>query len=271
MIYSPFELPQGTPLHWAAFARNQLAMEALLELGADIDSTYHALDASTTPLALAIWAGDVEVVKFLLLNGANGRLKDSKGRNCLHFMTLYRPDRHGSLTHHWHYWIRHGNWDEHQRRMAELVKLVAEAGADVEAGYERYPQYTPIIEASELGVWDGGAICALLSLGADVANAKGVSGDSGNNSYKLFVSFLVLLTDSDESFTHGYPLRRHVLTTRSHIYMSLNGPQRKQRTLICVICTLKKRHFMFLLQYTIQKKLLKTPVVYYSAVTNRLI
>jgi hypothetical protein len=65
--------------------------------------------------------------------------------------------------------------------------VLSKAGADVEAGYERYPQYTPIIEASELGVWDGGAICALLSLGADVTNAKGVSGDSGNLSYKLLI------------------------------------------------------------------------------------
>jgi hypothetical protein len=154
-------------------------MEVLLDLGADINATYHGFDAGTTPLALAAWYGEVEVVRFLLFKGADGKAKDLKGRNTLHCMTFHLPERHGSLHYAWHYWIRHGNWDEHLQQMTELVKLLTEGGADIEALGQVYPRRTPIMMASEAGVWDGGATCALLNLGADVNDARGAEGNTG--------------------------------------------------------------------------------------------
>lgn len=165
-------------------------MEILLELGADINARYHDFDAGTTPLALASWHGEVDIVKFLLSKGANGTAKDSKGRNTLHFMTFHLPERHGSLHFAWHYWIRHGNWDEHLYQMTELTRLLTEGGADIEALDQVYPQHTPIVMASAAGVWDGGATCALLSLGADVNDSRGAAGDTGEAPSRILLSYL---------------------------------------------------------------------------------
>lgn len=154
-------------------------MEVLLDLGAEIDATYAGQDESTTPLALAAWCGEVETAKFLISKGANGNAKDTKSRNLLHLMTFYLPDRHGHLPQSWHYWIRHGNWTEHLKKMTESAQLLADSGAEIEAKDDVYPKSTPIITAASLGVWRGGAICALLELGADIDDARGPGRDSG--------------------------------------------------------------------------------------------
>lgn len=177
--FSPFEMPLGTPLHWACFARNKRAMEVLLELGADINATYHGSDAGTTSLSLAAWYGEVDVAQFLLSKGADGNARDSKGRNALHHMTFHLPEWHGCLPHAWHYWVRHGNWDEHLQQMTELAKSLIEGGAEIDARDLVYPRHTPVVLASSLGVWDGGATCALLGIGADVNGSRGSSGDTG--------------------------------------------------------------------------------------------
>lgn len=174
---SPFELPFGTPLHWAAFARNEPAINALLDLGADVNATYHDFNTGTTPLALAIWYGEVEIANLLLSRGADGTAKDSKNRNALHMMTFYSPDRHGCLPYPWHYWIRHGNWNEHLQKMTELVMLLVAAGAGIEALDGVYPRSTPLRLASEN--MDGGAACALLAAGADANARKETYGDTG--------------------------------------------------------------------------------------------
>lgn len=169
-------------------------MDLLLDLGANIDATYAGQDASTTPLALATFFGEVETAKYLISKGANGKAKDSKGRNLLHMMTNYLPDRHGHLPQSWHYWIRHGNWTEHLKKITELAHLLADSGAEVDAKDDVYPNPTPIITAASLGVWRGGPICALLDLGADIENARGPGRDTGM-SYEM-VERLVPLTNS---------------------------------------------------------------------------
>lgn len=164
-------------MHWAAFARNKEAIEALLEHGANINATYANSGPETTPLALAIFHGETEIVRFLLSKGANGKAVDSKGRNALHAMTLYMPEHHGHVPVPWHYWVRHGNWAEHEKEMTTLAKILVDAGADIGARDTVYPRSTPIVLAAENS--DGGAVCALLSAGADVNNVRGTSGDTG--------------------------------------------------------------------------------------------
>ena len=176
---SPFELPMGTPLHWAAFARNTSAMEVLLELGADINATYHNSDAATTPLGLACWYGDAVIVRYLLAHGADGKVKDARGRNTLHMMSFHQPEHHGHLRQAWHYWIRHGRWDEHLQQMTELVGSLIQGGASIEDRDGVYPRTTPVVRASEGGVWNGGAVCALIAAGADVDGPRGASKDTG--------------------------------------------------------------------------------------------
>ncbi|CAI7642534.1 unnamed protein product [Penicillium pancosmium] len=178
ILHYPFELPHGTPLHWACFFRNRTAMDALISFRADINAIYHRLDSSTTPLALSAYFGEPEIARHLLSRGADGTLLDPMGRNTLHQITKYFPDRHGYLPHQWHYWIRHGNWNKHFEELTELVKILVEGGADVNAKENgRFP-LTPIAAAAELGVWDGGMINALLDAGADLEESILAGGDT---------------------------------------------------------------------------------------------
>ncbi|KAK5796364.1 hypothetical protein VI817_005649 [Penicillium citrinum] len=136
------------------------------------------MDASTTPLALAAYHGDSEIAKHLVSHGAEGALLDSMGRNTLHGITKYLPDRHGYLPHQWHYWIRHGNWDNHLMQLTDLVKILVGAGADLNAKDKGYPPMTPVAAAADLGVWDGGVISALLAAGADLKESLLSAGDT---------------------------------------------------------------------------------------------
>jgi len=136
------------------------------------------MDASTTPLALAAYHGDSEIAKHLVSRGAEGALLDSMGRNTLHGITKYLPDRHGYLPHQWHYWIRHGNWDNHSMQLTDLVKILVAAGAGLNAKDKGYPPMTPVAAAADLGVWDGGVISALLAAGADLKESLLSAGDT---------------------------------------------------------------------------------------------
>ncbi|OGE52472.1 hypothetical protein PENARI_c010G05200 [Penicillium arizonense] len=171
ILHYPFELPHGTPSHWACFFRNMTAMDALISLGANVNAVYHGQDSSTTPLALAAYFGETTIAKYLISHGADGTLFDSMKRNTLHGITKYFPDRHGYLPHHWHYWIRHGTWENHLAQMIDLVKALVKAGADINAKDKGYPSLTPIAAAADAGVWDGGMICALLDSGADLSES----------------------------------------------------------------------------------------------------
>ncbi|GKZ21580.1 hypothetical protein AbraIFM66951_005214 [Aspergillus brasiliensis] len=196
MIHYPFELPMGTPFHWAAFFRNTLAMEVLLDLGANISATYHDSDNATTALGLASWYGDLEVARFLLSKGANGRAKDARGRNMLHLMTFHQPEYHGPLRQAWHYWIRHGDWDSHLQQMTDLVSLLSGAGANLEDRDEVYPRTTPVVRAAEDGVWNGGAMCACIHAGADVDGPRGTSKDTVLHQWARITGPRLAYTDS---------------------------------------------------------------------------
>lgn len=163
-------------------------MNALIDLGANVNAKYHGCDSATTPLALAAWFGDVEVAQTLVTRGADGKLIDSMGRNTLHSMTRYFPERHGYLPHHWHAWIRHGNWETYLDHMSKLIRLLLDAGADVNAKDTGYPPLTPIAAAVDLGVWNGGVVSALLEAGADLQQSILSAGDTGMSRGSSFVA-----------------------------------------------------------------------------------
>ncbi|KAJ5951453.1 uncharacterized protein N7479_009866 [Penicillium vulpinum] len=196
ILHYPFELPHGSPLHWACFFRNMTAIETLISLGANVNAIYHGLDASTTPLALAAFFGEPTIARYLTSHGADGTLLDSRGRNNLHGMTEYFPDRHGYLRYHWHYWIRHGTWEHHLEQTADLVKILVKAGADINAKNRNRPALTPIAAAADRGCWDGGTICALLDAGADLEESILTAGDAVLHSWVSIVGPRLDYTDS---------------------------------------------------------------------------
>lgn len=144
------------------------------------------MDLSTTPLALAVWFTEPEIVLHLLAKGADGTVKDSSGRNLLHMLSHHLPDRHGHLNHYWHYWIRHGNWGSHLEKMTILVNALVNAGVDLEAvPHNDSAKSTPILLAGYVGrIWDGGAICAMIAAGADVESPRSRTDETGI--YSLF-------------------------------------------------------------------------------------
>ncbi|KAF7175036.1 hypothetical protein CNMCM7691_005504 [Aspergillus felis] len=196
ILHYPFELPHGTALHWACFFRNITAIEALLSLGANVNASYHASDASTTPLFLTAYFGEPSLARYLISQGADASLVDSTGRNTLHGITKYFPERHGYLPHHWHYWVRHGSWEQHLAQMTELVRILVDAGADINTKDKGYPPLTPLAAAADLGVWDGGVICALIDAGADIRESALSAGDTVLHSWASIVGPRLAYPDS---------------------------------------------------------------------------
>ncbi|KAK2749483.1 hypothetical protein FQN57_006417, partial [Myotisia sp. PD_48] len=174
----PFELPFGTPLHWAAFSSNRDAMEALLSLGADINATYHDTGASTTALALSAWQGNLEVVEFLLSRGANSCMKDEDNGNILHHLSDNFPERHGYMMPHWYYWLQHGSSSNHLQVMKRMIRALVDSGVEFEARRQKAMKFTPLRYASDQGY--AGIVCALLDLGADPHVECGKNSTVGN-------------------------------------------------------------------------------------------
>ncbi|KAJ5128779.1 hypothetical protein N7526_006945 [Penicillium atrosanguineum] len=231
ILHYPFELPHGTPLHWACFFRNMRAIDTLISLGSNVNTAYYGSDSSSTPLALAAYSGELELAKSLISHGADVTLLDSVGRNTLHAITKYFPEKHGYLPHAWHYWVRHGTWENHLAQMTELVKVLIDAGVEINAKDKVYPYLTPIAAAADLGVWDGGTICALLAAGADLKGSILSGGDTALHSWVSIVgprlnyprSYIPTLRkiveampnlDIPNRFEEDTPL--HLLTTTYH-------------------------------------------------------
>jgi ankyrin repeat protein len=171
-------MPYGTPLHWACASRNFAAISILLAHGAYIDAKCFNSHPHSTPLALAVHFGDVETVSFLLRNGADPQIKDTKDRTLLHRLSYNLPELHAMIPRSWHYWIRHGNWEEHKSAVSEMVQLLLDAGNKLESYSTSYPPLTPLLAAAELGFADGGIILALLKAGADANGPKATCKDS---------------------------------------------------------------------------------------------
>lgn len=207
------------------------AIDTLISFGGNVNAVYYGSDSSSTPLALAAYFGEPVLAKYLISRGADGTLLDSMGRNTLHAITKYFPERHGYLPHAWHYWVRHGTWENHLAQMTELVKVLMDAGVDINAKDKGYPYLTPIAAAADLGVWDGGMICALLAAGADLEDSTLAGGDTVLHSWVSIVgprlnypeSYLPTLRkiveampnlDIPNRFEEDTPL--HLLTTTYH-------------------------------------------------------
>ena len=76
----------GRPLHWAAYEGQVEAMEALVELGADIEAK---MDAGDTPLHTAAVYGHVDAVKALVALGADMQATATDGATALHLAADY--------------------------------------------------------------------------------------------------------------------------------------------------------------------------------------
>lgn len=153
-------------------------MQVLLRSGAAIDAPCFNNHPHSTALSLAVHFGDLKLASFLISKGANPHVMDLKQRTLLHRLSYRLPELHGSHPHQWHYWVRHGPWEEHKKQMSEMVELLVRAGLSLEAYSSAIPPLTPVLTAAASDLNNGGAIHALVSAGADINTAKGTCKDS---------------------------------------------------------------------------------------------
>ncbi|KAF2242361.1 hypothetical protein BU26DRAFT_379379, partial [Trematosphaeria pertusa] len=174
MKHFPFEWPHGTPFHWAAFARNRIAMEALLELGADVNATYDNGHHATTPLAKAVYTGDAPMVAYLLEKGADVSVTNKAGENLLHTMSVGAGNENTLAGGKFDSWVRHGSWVKRVQAAKDVVQLLIRAGVSIEGKATTYGKYTPLLAAAATTFRKEYVVVALLEAGADttVVNAS---------------------------------------------------------------------------------------------------
>ena len=166
----PFHWPIGAPFHWACFTRSFPAMQALLQNGVDVDDLDSETDdQAQTPLGMAMYRGDAEVVSFLLQCGASPNRVDGSGRNPMHMLALSTSqNRLFRLPKCLYWWCNHGAQDTHIELVSKCVNLVVAAGGNINArrGSNQLGN-TPLLDA--IRSKDGGVTLALLKAGADAS------------------------------------------------------------------------------------------------------
>lgn len=166
----PFHWPIGAPFHWACFTRSFPAMQALLQTGVDVDDLDSETDdQAQTPLGMAMYRGDAEVVSFLLQRGASPTRVDGSGRNPIHMLALNTAShRLFKLPKCLYWWCTHGAQETHIDLVSRCVNLVVAAGGSINArrGSSRHGN-TPLLDA--ITSRDGGVALALLKAGADAS------------------------------------------------------------------------------------------------------
>ena len=247
----PFHWPIGSPFHWACFARSLPAMEALLQAGVDVDELdSESDDQAQTPLGMAMYRGDAEVVNFLLQHGASSNRFDGGHRNPLHMLALsIFQNRLFRLPKCLYWWCNHGGQDTHIDLVSKCVNLVVAAGGDINArrGSSQNGN-TPLLDAIKSK--DGGVTLALLKAGADVSLCDSLeilpihhwaSEDGGKLIYPetwepVFCLLMVLSPKTHETDYLGEDVFHHAASNPSFSYFKrameilLGSPLRKYVT-----------------------------------------
>lgn len=174
-FHFPFFWPLGTPLHWAVFARNDIAIDRLLDVGAKIDWPYSKAEPATTPLSHAVYRGDHAIVSKLLLRGANPLIRDKKGRNLLHIMSSGHI--HAIVPNYkLRKWIQHGDYHDAMGTTMKIVRRLVQEGVSINDRASDYNRKTPLLQSSEDTSKDEIVSCALLAGGADATVTTSSSG-----------------------------------------------------------------------------------------------
>lgn len=132
----------NTPLHETTYNSRIEAAKLLLERGAKVDGVVPSGGGAMSPYVEAAWHQKIDMCRFLLTQGADGKYKQDNGDNAL---SLAMGNAYPSL---------------------ELIKLVVEAGADVNVVINFADmELTPLVKAALINRKD--IYDYLVSVGAD--------------------------------------------------------------------------------------------------------
>ncbi|KAI0969177.1 hypothetical protein F4678DRAFT_184018 [Xylaria arbuscula] len=179
----PFFWPHGTPLHWAVHVRSAKAARVLLDHGADIDAGDILEDdepsksiqkrklytpwefIAKTPLGLAMYMTDPEMVSFLLRQGANPNIGEY-GIAALRGLAGGSYDLDSRLRH----WIFGGKWERSLLRARRCLTTFKEYGGLLNRDLkndliEDTGGSTALNQVASSG--NGAIVLSLLEVGAD--------------------------------------------------------------------------------------------------------
>jgi len=130
---------KGSPLHWAVLTRNEPAIHALLELGADIELSHDC----RTPLDLAVEFHLFEIVELLLKHGASFKSGSGFGRTSMHLFAGNVSVVQRRLIHNWDF----------KRAAARTLQKLQNYGEDINSqdDYFNTPLHRAVASPFERG------------------------------------------------------------------------------------------------------------------------
>jgi uncharacterized protein len=154
---SRFDAHQETPLHWAASSNDVIALDALLDAGADIEATGAVLGGGTA-LADACGFGNDAAARRLVNRGARTRLQDAAALGLMDRVEAAFAGEPGPDTTS----VTQALWSACSAGQAEAAVYLAERGADV--NWIGWDGRTPLDVAERAGA--GPLVQWLLAYGA---------------------------------------------------------------------------------------------------------
>lgn len=208
----PFHWPVGTPLHWAAHAESQAAVDVLLRCGARVDDLDIAgEDRAQTPLTMAIYRGSFEMATHLLSAGANAARLDGKGCSALNLLAAnhFLYNTLNTVPKILLQWCFQGSYDNALTVTKSFVRMITSAGVDIDfrRKQENTEEWiTPLQDAAMNN--DAVGVVALLDAGADADAVEGYSG-------RLPLHIWAAKDMRSSAYPHGYIPALELLTART--------------------------------------------------------
>ncbi|XP_077785718.1 arf-GAP with coiled-coil, ANK repeat and PH domain-containing protein 2 isoform X3 [Podarcis muralis] len=167
----------GLQLYLASFQKSLPGMAEALAHGADVNWV-NAAEGRSTPLIQAVLGGSLVTCEFLLQNGANVNLRDSKGRGPLHHATVLG----------------------HTGQVCLFLKRGANQHAKDEEGKD------PLSVAIEAANADIVTLLRLARMNEEMRESEGLYGQPGDETYQdIFRDFSQMASNNPEKLNRFQP------------------------------------------------------------------
>ena len=163
----PFSWPYGSALHWAVFASNTRAVDALIEVGADIEIQDNPENRLSTCLGQAVYRADAAMVAHLLKRRADAQRRGKADRNLLHVMS-HEAGQNERISRALQQWMYHGTWEQCIKATTTVIRLLVDSGVAIDHQCTAYDNDTPLRQAATRVSKEPHVIYALVHAGARI-------------------------------------------------------------------------------------------------------